>query len=111
MKMLTSLGYLVRLAADGNEAISLILKHDLEIDMILMDQSMPNKDGITATREIRQLEAKGKLLRKHIIIAVTAVVDSESRANFNSAGANEFLSKPLSMGRLEQTLAMFLRVE
>lgn len=109
--MLTSLGYSVLVAADGNEAISLLVAHDVEIDMILMDQSMPNKDGITATREIRQLEAEGKLLRKHAIIAVTAVVDSESRANFNSAGADDFLSKPLSLGRLEQTLATFLRVE
>jgi CheY-like chemotaxis protein len=109
--MLTSLGYSVLVATDGNEAISLLFAHDIAIDMILMDQSMPNKDGVTATREIRQLEAEGKLLRKHTIIAVTAVVDSESRASFNDAGADEFLSKPLSMGRLEQTLATFLMVE
>jgi CheY-like chemotaxis protein len=109
--MLTSLGYLIIVAADGNEAISLLLKHDIAIDKILMGQSMPNKDGVTATREIRELEAEGKLLRKYAIIAVTAVVDSESRASFNSAGADEFLTKPLSMSRLEQTLATFLRVE
>lgn len=109
--MLTSLGYLVEVASDGNEAISFLLTHDIIIDMVLMDQSMPNKDGVTATREIRQLEAEGKLLRKHPIIAVTAVVDSESMASFRSAGADEFLSKPLSMGRLEHTLATFLRVD
>lgn len=110
-KMLTSLGYSVLVAADGNEAIDIILLHDRAIDMILMDQSMPNKDGVTATREIRQMEAEGKLTRKHAIIAVTAVVDSESRASFKSAGADDFLSKPLSLGMLEQTLATFLRVE
>lgn len=110
--MLTSLGYSVLLAADGNEAISLLLLlHDVTIDMILMDQSMPNKDGVTATREIRLLESEGKLLRKHAIIAVTAVVDSESIANFNDAGADAFLSKPLSLSKLEQTLATFLGVE
>lgn len=111
IKMLNLLGYTVLIASDGDEAISVILKHDATIDIILMDQSMPNKDGITATHEIRQLEADGKLLRKHIIIAVTAVVNSESRASFSRAGADDFLSKPLSLGTLEQTLAMFLRAE
>ncbi|KAH8646231.1 hypothetical protein BX600DRAFT_444037 [Xylariales sp. PMI_506] len=110
IKMLTSLGYLVLVASDGNEAISLLLSHDTIIDMVLMDQSMPNKDGVTATREIRQLEAEGKLHRKHSIIAVTAVVDSESMASFRTAGADEFLSKPLSMERLEHILITFLRV-
>lgn len=109
--MLTSLGYVVMVASDGNEAIYHILAHDTAIDMVLMDQSMPNKDGVTATQEIRQLEAEGKLMRKHTIIAVTAVVDSQSMANFRSAGADEFLSKPLSMARLEHALATFLRVD
>lgn len=110
-KMLTSLGYTVLLANDGDEAISKTLQHDVVIDMILMDQSMPIKDGITATREIRALETSGKLLRRHPIVAVTAVVDTESRAQFKDAGADDFLAKPLSLGKLEQTLATFLRVE
>jgi CheY-like chemotaxis protein len=111
IKMLTLLGYTVLVASDGDDAITLFLKHDITIDVILMDQSMPNKDGVAATREIRQLESEGKLLRKHIIIAVTAVVNSESRASFDLAGADDFLSKPLSLRRLEQTLARFLSSE
>ncbi|RDW60974.1 hypothetical protein BP6252_12357 [Coleophoma cylindrospora] len=110
-RMLTSLGYTVLLASDGDEAIAKTLQHDSVIDMILMDQSMPIKDGITATREIRALEASGELLRRHPIVAVTAVVDTESRAQFKDAGADDFLAKPLSLGKLEQTLATFLRVE
>lgn len=99
--MLKLLGCTVIVAADGNEAISLIQTYDRTTDIILMDQSLPNKDSIAATREIRQLDAEGKLARKHMIIAVTAVVDSENMANFRTAGAVEFSSKPLSMGRLE----------
>lgn len=109
--MLTSLGFLVLLANDGNEALALVLAHDATLDLILMDQLMPNKDGVTATREIRQLEKEGKLKRRHTIIALTAVVDNMSRACFNEAGADEFLSKPMSMQRLEQTLRTFLMVE
>lgn len=109
--MLTSLGYQVLLAGDGDEAIEQVLKHDAMIDMILMDQSMPIKDGVTATREIRTMEAEKKLCRRHPIIAVTAVVDQESRTFFKEAGADEFLAKPLSLTRLEQMLATYLRVE
>lgn len=109
--MLTSLGFAVIVASDGEEAIAQLLTHDVDIDVILMDQSMPNKDGVTATREIRQLEAEGKLLRKHTIIAVTAVVNNESRVNFSRAGADDFLSKPLGLKRLEQALAIFLHPE
>ena len=104
-KMLTSLGYSVLLARDGDEAVSQTLKHDAAIDLILMDQSMPVKDGVTATREIRDLESTAKLSRQHTIIALTAVVGAESRAQFKDAGADDFLAKPLSMAKLKQTLA------
>lgn len=107
-KMLTSLGYKVLIAHNGIEAISQIISHDATIDAVLMDQSMPLKDGVTATKEIRQLEEDGSLSRRRPIIAVTAVVSAESKALFKEAGADDFLSKPLSLKVLEQTLANFL---
>ncbi|KAK4099639.1 hypothetical protein N658DRAFT_157103 [Parathielavia hyrcaniae] len=111
IKMLSSLGYSVLLANDGDQAIEQTIKHDKVIDLILMDQSMPVKDGVCATREIRVLEHSGKLSKRHPIIALTAVVSTESRAQFKSAGADDFLAKPLSFAKLEQTLATFLRIE
>jgi CheY-like chemotaxis protein len=69
---------------------------------------MPKKDGITATREIRELEAQGKLKRKHVIVALTAVVNTESRARFKEAGADDFLAKPLSLMGLKDALAVHL---
>ena len=108
-KMLIALGYQVLTAEDGSEAIEQLTKHDGSIDAILMDQSMPRKDGVTATREIRGMEAKGMLLRKRRpIIAVTAVVNSQAQALFKSAGADDFLAKPLSLEKLEKTLAAHL---
>ena len=96
------------LADDGEEAIEQIMKHDTTIDAILMDQSMPVKDGITATREIRAMEADGSLSRRRPIIAVTAVVSAQAQAMFKAAGADDFLTKPLSLSKLEQTLAIYL---
>ena len=107
-KMLTSLGYRVLIAEDGEQAIAQIVEHDATIDAVLMDQSMPRKDGITATRDIRAMEEAELLSRKRPIIALTAVVSAESQAQFRSAGATDFLAKPLSLSKLEQTLAVHL---
>jgi len=63
----------------------------------LMDQSMPRKDGVTATREIRELEAAGKI-RRRPIIAVTAVVNSESQHYFRKAGADAFFGEATEFG-------------
>ena len=107
-KMLTALKYHVLLADDGEDAIEQIKKYDASVDAILMDQSMPVKDGITATREIRAMEAVGTLSRRRPIIAVTAVVSAQAQALFRTAGADDFLTKPLSLSKLEETLALHL---
>ena len=96
------------IAEDGQDAIEQVIEHDTTVDAILMDQSMPRKDGIAATREIRAMEAAGKLSRRRPIIAATAVVNAQAEAQFKSAGADDFLAKPLSLDRLEQTLAAHL---
>lgn len=109
-KMLTSLGYQVLVAEDGQDAIDQLVQHDQTIDIVLMDQSMPRKDGLEATREIRTMENAGKLARKRPIIAVTAVVSNEAQLEFKLAGTDVFLAKPLSMVKLEETLAAYLPV-
>lgn len=107
--MLQSLGYDVLVAEDGVYALDMITTHDASIDAVLMDQSMPRKDGLTATREIRALESQGVLTRKgRPIIAVSAVVSSEAQKLFKEAGADDFLAKPLSLDRLSAALDMYL---
>ncbi|KAH8819876.1 PAS/PAC sensor hybrid histidine kinase [Xylogone sp. PMI_703] len=135
-KMLTSLGYTPILANDGVECISLLLSLDspsstpseldppspmssssssppslppnTNISLILMDQSMPRKDGITTTREIRELEKAGLLKARRPIIAVTAVVSPESRRLCQEAGTDDFLAKPLSMRVLRECLERYI---
>lgn len=106
--MLSALRYQVLTADDGVDAIEQITNHDDTIDAILMDQSMPRKDGVTATKEIRAMEARGTLSRRRVIIALTAVVSAEAQALFKAAGADDFLTKPLSLDQLRQTLAIHL---
>ncbi|KIY02861.1 uncharacterized protein Z520_01326 [Fonsecaea multimorphosa CBS 102226] len=112
VKMLNTLGYSVIVADDGQEAIDKLVEHDNDIDIILMDQSMPRMDGITATKRIREMEREalmGPLTRtRRPIIMVTAVVGPDAQALCMSAGTDAFLPKPLAMSKLEHTLKKFL---
>ncbi|QDS68955.1 hypothetical protein FKW77_008734 [Venturia effusa] len=106
-KMLLALGHAVLSANDGQDGVEAMLEHDGLVDVILMDQSMPRKDGVNATKEIRELEQAGKLSRRTPIIAVTAVVNTESKRLFEEAGADDFLAKPLSLEKLRDTLTLY----
>ncbi|KAK8196761.1 hypothetical protein M8818_006928, partial [Zalaria obscura] len=115
-KMLQALSYSVILASDGQEAIELIAEHDAVVDVILMDQSMPRKDGVTATREIREMEEKGLLkwnspngggVIRRPIIAVTAVVGEHAEQLCRAAGTDAFLTKPLGLDKLREALEIW----
>lgn len=108
VKMLHNLSYKTLLANDGLEALTMIVKHDAEIDCVLMDQSMPNLSGVEATRGIRDMEKQGKIRAGRPILAVTAVVNNESRDDFQQAGADDFLPKPLSLETLRDRLRSWL---
>ncbi|GAA93650.1 uncharacterized protein L969DRAFT_53668 [Mixia osmundae IAM 14324] len=74
-RQLTNNGYATSTAENGQIAIDFLLKTHANpnlrpIDAVLMDIEMPVKDGLTAIKEIRELEAKG-LLRPPPVIAVT----------------------------------------
>jgi CheY-like chemotaxis protein len=106
--MLQALSYKTLLANDGEEALSMLITHDAEIDCVLMDQSMPKMDGVTATGMIRKMEEEGKLREGRPIIAVTAVVNTGAKEEFKRVGADDFLAKPLSLERLRNVLEVYL---
>jgi signal transduction histidine kinase/ActR/RegA family two-component response regulator len=107
-RMLKTLGYKVMVANDGQDAIEQVVAHDQEVDLILMDQSMPHKDGLTAVKEIRDMELLGLLSRQRPIIMCTAVVGPEAQSLCMAAGADAFLPKPLTLADLEATLKKYL---
>ncbi len=72
-------------------------------DAVIMDVHMPEMDGVTATRQIRAGEA-GPLARDIWIIATTADLRPEVRDMAMSAGANDFMRKPLTITALESAL-------
>jgi CheY-like chemotaxis protein/anti-sigma regulatory factor (Ser/Thr protein kinase) len=68
-------------------------------DLIFMDVQMPELDGLDATAQIRTIEA---VTGKHVpIIALTAGVLKEQREQCFAVGMDDYLSKPIDMGKLK----------
>ncbi|MBK1880017.1 response regulator [Pelagicoccus mobilis] len=106
-KVVTSL--LKRMGAQttcaDNGRIALEILEQRTFDAILMDLSMPEMDGITATREIRKRDELDTIP----IVALTAHSYSSAEAECMDAGMNGFLTKPVKANKLFETLARELR--
>ncbi len=101
--MLEQLGHRPLLCGDGAAALAAYRRAPQRIDLILMDYEMPVLDGLEATRRIRQLESEQKLPRKPII-ALTAHAFREQQEKCLAAGMDGYLSKPISLNQLGDTL-------
>jgi CheY-like chemotaxis protein len=86
-------------AVDGVEAVE--AARTGRFDLILMDIKMPRMDGVTATREIRQLAGKAGSVP---IIALTANADPEDAAGYLKAGMNGVVEKPMKPENLLRAL-------
>jgi NarL family two-component system response regulator LiaR len=83
-------------AADGGEAIQLCAR--LMPDVVLMDLSMPNMDGVTATRIIRQRFPSVQVL------ALTSFPEKELVQNALQGGAIGYLLKDVTANELAQAI-------
>ncbi len=100
---LTAKQYRVIVARHGQEAIE--RTRESKPDLILMDVQMPGMDGLEATRHLRR-----DVSTSHIpIIMVTALAMSGDRERCLAAGANEYLSKPVSLSGLIQAIETQLK--
>jgi PAS domain S-box-containing protein len=103
--MLEHVGLIVDVANDGEQAVQLARQKDYAL--ILMDIQMPVMNGISATRAILA-ESKNQ---QTPIIAMTANVFTEDKANCLAAGMNDYIAKPFHPDRLYQTLLKWLTAE
>jgi two-component system cell cycle response regulator DivK len=88
-------GYKVVEAKDGREAVEFARRECP--DLILMDLSLPEMDGLTATKLIRQLEG----LCDTPIIALTAHDAEQFHDIAMAAGCDEYVTKPVDFDLLE----------
>jgi CheY-like chemotaxis protein len=99
-KYLADLGITLSEAHNGRQAVTLC-QEEMAPDIILMDMSMPELDGLAATREIRALE-----IEQPVIVALTANAFESDREACLAAGMDYFLQKPISKSVLLRTLTM-----
>ena len=93
------------IANDGLEAIEAF--KNKKYDAILMDENMPNMNGVEATKVILEIE-KEKSLVHTPIIALTANALKGDRERFLKAGMDEYMTKPVDKTKLDKILVKYL---
>lgn len=99
-RILEKRGYVVINAENGREALEML--DQISVELVLMDVQMPEVDGLTATRLIRERES-GESPRLPIYI-LTANAMSGDRERCLAAGADGYLTKPLEPADLNRAL-------
>ncbi len=94
----------VEIANDGVESVEMFKQNSY--DLILMDENMPNMDGIEATQQILNIESQNKLSHTPII-ALTANALKGDREKFLNAGMDEYLTKPIDKRQIAKALREF----
>ncbi len=95
----------VKTAMNGNEAVSMCEKK--KYDIVFMDIDMPEKNGIMATKEIKE---KINLNGKTPIVALTAMAMQGDKEMLLAEGLDDYIPKPLTREKLENILDKYLKI-
>jgi putative two-component system response regulator len=98
-------GFTTLSADSGEEALAVAAQH--EPDLILLDLMMPGIDGYEVTARMKENHAT----RSIPIVMITAMNDRVTRQRVLSAGAKDFLSKPIERAELCLCVRRHLRLE
>src|SRR5215469_4844117 len=99
---LQCLGYSVELAQDGDEVLSFLQSSPAEVDAVLLDIMMPNRDGLDTLREIRGFNPDLP------VIMLSGAASSINIVNAMKAGATDFLCKPVAHEELRKAITRAL---
>lgn len=106
---LEKLGFQVETVENGQKAIQAYLQAPYKYALILMDCQMPEMDGFTATRLIRDEEMKRGL---HIpIVAMTANAMQGDREACIAAGMDDYISKPVTLTSLSEAIQRWTKTK
>jgi CheY-like chemotaxis protein len=100
--MLQRMGYRFTTAADGQQALDRLAQESF--DVVLMDVMMPVMDGLTALRQLRAQEAQDPGQCRTPVLMVTAHAMTGDKERFMAAGADGYVSKPMSQTGLKKEI-------
>jgi len=107
INMFKNVGMEIDIAQNGQQAVDMVRNNDY--NLIFMDISMPEKDGLEACQDIRQLSDSEK--SSVPIVALTAHALTGDRNQFINAGMNDYLSKPMRMSQIVSMLNKYIDEE
>ena len=99
-KILEFQNFEITSAKNGEEVLKML--QTKEFDVILLDINMPVMDGMECIKTIRAM--KDEKLAKIPVIAITGNARNYSKEDFDNAGFNEMLAKPLNFDQLVSTV-------
>ncbi|NCN05126.1 MAG: response regulator [Spirochaetales bacterium] len=99
--ILKSAGYQIVEAKDGIEALQKLTE---DIDLVITDYNMPNKNGVSFIRDVRQ----GSINKNVPILMLTTETDQEKKNEGKQAGATGWLTKPFDKDSLLKVLQKVL---
>ena len=104
--MLDDYGIDYKIANNGVEAVRMFKEESY--DLVLMDENMPELNGIGAMLQIKEYE-KDKAFLLTPIVALTASVLESDKAMFLDAGMDGFVGKPINSKELEMVFTKYLK--
>ena len=104
-EILKKSGCKVDVAVNGQDSINKAEKN--EYDVIFMDIQMPDMDGVTATKKIKELGIKNLAP----IVAMTAYSMKEDKERFIKSGLDDYISKPIKASELLNKIRSLLHIE
>lgn len=96
-------GYTVDTIADGKEALERLVLYKEDYDLAILDLMLPSMDGHEVCKQAREKDVTIPIL------VLTARVETDLKIDLLKSGADDYLSKPFSLGELEARIQALLR--
>jgi two-component system chemotaxis response regulator CheY len=101
-RTLKELGFEVREAANGREALEVIETERTAVSLVLADWNMPEINGLELLKRLRQKPELASL----VVVMVTTETEVDQMAAALEAGANEYVMKPFTKDILVEKLQL-----
>jgi two-component system chemotaxis response regulator CheY len=101
-RTLKELGFEVREAANGKEALEVIEAEKTAVTLVLADWNMPEMNGLELLKQLRQKPGLASL----VVVMVTTETELDRMAAALEAGANEYVMKPFTKEILVEKLQL-----